>query len=340
MMALMLEKPANIHERPLVLREAPVPEPDPGEARIKVRACGVCHTDLHIAEGELIPPSLPIIPGHQVVGVVDALGPPAKDRPGPERKLGLGQRVGITWLYSSCGVCEHCSAGLENLCNCIRFTGFSANGGYAQYMVVPQDFAVPLPDRFSDAEAAPLLCAGVIGYRSLRVAGVQPGETIGLFGFGASAHLTIQVARHWDCRVLVFTRSPEHQRLALDLGAYWVGKAGERPPATCDRAITFAPAGWLIPEALKVLKRGGTLAINAVHLDKIPEFPYDLLYWEKRLVSVSNATRRDAAEFLEIAAAIPIRVTAQSYPLELANEALINLKAAKTHGAAVLQVPG
>lgn len=331
---MVLHSPRPAEENPLRPEELPVPVPGPGQVRLRVRACGVCHTDLHTVEGELPLRRLPVIPGHQVVGVIDQIGP---QDPGQGPALRVGDRVGIPWVHWTCGSCDHCRRGEENLCERALFTGLDVNGGYAEYAVAPADFVVPIPDVFSDTEAAPLLCAGIIGYRSLRLAGVQPGETLALFGFGASAHLAIQVARHWGCRVYVFTRSREHQRLARELGAAWAGSAGEQAPSPADRAITFAPAGDLIPVALGALRRGGTLAINAVHLDRVPAFDYRLLYWERTVRSVANSTRQDALEFMEIAARIPIRVTTRVYPLEEANRALQDLKHRTVSGAAVLR---
>lgn len=343
MQAMVLHSPRPAEENPLSLQEVPSPVPGPGQVRLRVQVCGVCHTDLHTVEGELPLRRLPLIPGHQVVGTIDQIGPaassPARDSPSGGRPWRIGDRVGVPWLHQTCGECEHCRRGQENLCERALFTGLDVDGGYAEYMVAPADFVVPIPDVFSDTEAAPLLCAGIIGYRSLRLAEVQPGETLALFGFGASAHLAIQVARYWGCRVYVFTRSREHQQLARALGAAWAGAAGEKAPSPADRAITFAPAGDLIPVALAALRRGGTLAVNAVHLDRMPAFDYGLLYWERTLRSVANSTRRDATEFMDIAARIPIRVTTQAYPLEEANRALYDLKRRAITGAAVL-LPG
>jgi len=336
MRAMVLRGPAPVEEAPLVLEDLAVPEPGPGQARIKVKYCGVCRTDLHIVEGDLKPPGLPLVPGHQIVGVVDSINPPI--RSSGFQAISQGDRVGVPWLYSTCGKCEFCRSGRENLCEDMRFTGLSVNGGYEEYMVAPLDFLVKIPESFADLEAAPLLCAGIIGYRSLRVSGLKPGEVLGLFGFGASAHLAIQVARYWGCDVLVFTRSKEHQELALKLGAKWAGRAGDPAPAKCDKIITFAPVGYLIPLALEALKKGGTLAINAIHMDKIPEMSYQLLYWEKKLVSVSNSTRQDAQEFMQIASEIPIKVSTTVYPLEKANMALLQLKKARIQGEAVLKI--
>jgi propanol-preferring alcohol dehydrogenase len=305
------------------------PQLEPGRILIHVSACGVCHTDLHTVEGELRPPRLPIIPGHQVVGRVSAVGPGAGD-------WSIGERAGIFWLHRACGACEFCRRGEENLCPRAEFTGFHRDGGYAQYLTADSSFAFRLPDAFDDAHAAPLLCAGTIGYRSLRKADLQPGETVGLFGYGASAHLALQLARHWGCRVFVFTRGADHRNHARSMGAEWAGGASDPPPAPLDRAVIFAPSGALVPAALERLRPGGTLAINAIYLSNLPEMKYPLLYGERTVRSVANATRRDAAEFLRLAAEIPIQVTANPYPLKDANRVLQMLKAAKIDGAAVL----
>jgi propanol-preferring alcohol dehydrogenase len=332
MKAMVLREARPIEEHPLEAREVPAPTPGPDEIRIKVRACGVCHTDLHTVEGELALPKLPLIPGHQIVGVVDQLGTNVTH-------FRLEDRVGVAWLYSSCGQCDFCQRGLENLCDQARFTGLHADGGYAQYTVVPAAFAYPIPPGFPDLQAAPLLCAGVIGYRSLRLSEIQPGERLGLYGFGASAHVTIQVARHWGCEVFVFTRSEEHKQHARELGAAWVGEAQDDPPALLDSAITFAPAGWIVLEALRVLRKGGTVAINAIHLSPIPEMKYGLIYGERTLRSVANMARQDAEELLQLAAQIPIHTDVEVYPLAEANRVLQRLKDRQVRGAAVLEVP-
>ncbi|WP_231699448.1 zinc-dependent alcohol dehydrogenase family protein [Limnochorda pilosa] len=330
----MLVEPGPLAGQPLRSAERPMPEPGPGEVRVRVEVCGLCHTDLHTVEGELELPRLPVTPGHQVVGRVDAVGPGVPTG----GSLARGTRVGVPWLYEACGRCDACRRGEENLCPSARFTGLHVDGGCAEYLVAPADFVVPIPDGFTPEEAAPLLCAGIIGYRSLRVAGLVPGERLGLYGFGASAHLALQVARHWECPVYVFSRSEEHRALARELGAVWAGPASERPPAVLDRSVLFAPVGDLIPQALAHLRPGGTLAVNAVHLDRIPAFPYSLLYGERTLRSVANATRRDAFEFLELAARIPIRPHVRVYPFEAAPAALDDLKAARIQGAGVLRV--
>ena len=324
-----LHQPKPAEQRPLSLEEVPVLEPSASQLRLKVAYCGVCHTDLHIVEGELHPPRLPLTPGHQIVGVIDALGAAVE---GYE----LGQRVGIPWLHWACGVCSFCQAGQENLCPRARFTGFDVDGGFAEYVMVEAKFALQLPAAIGSLEAAPLLCAGLIGYRSLHQADLHPGERLGLFGFGASAHLAIQVARYWGCEVYVFTRSPNHRRHAEELGAAWVGSAEDQPPASLDRAVLFAPAGRLVPLALERLRPGGTLAINAIHMDDLPSLPYHLLYGERTLRSVTNATYQDGVEFLALAAAIPIKPTVSVYPLEEANQALADLKHSRIKGEAVL----
>ena len=330
MEAMILREAKPAEENPLTRATLPVPEPAPGQIRLRVHACGVCHTDLHLVEGEIALPRLPVVPGHQIIGQVDTLGEGVT-------RFGAGQRVGVPWLYSTCGACETCQRGLENLCDSARFTGQHVDGGFAEYMVVPADFAYAIPAGFPDEQAAPLLCAGVIGYRSLRLSEIQPGGRLGLYGFGASAHVTIQVARHWECEVYVFTRSEEHQRHALDLGAVWVGQAQDTPPEQLDSAITFAPAGWLVPEALRVMRKGGTLAINAIHMSPIPEMPYATLYGERTVRSVANATRRDARELLALAADIPVHIEVELYALDEANAVLRRLKKSEIQGAAVLQ---
>jgi len=333
MKAMRLHAPAPAENRPLRLEDVPVPEPGPGEVRIRVSMCGVCHTDLHTVEGDLTLPRLPIIPGHQIVGTIDALGEGV-------REFHPGQRVGVTWMHSGCGACEYCTRDLENLCPEARFTGLHADGGYAEFAIARAHWTYPLPDVFSDEHAAPLLCAGVIGFRSLRLSDIEPGGRLGLFGFGASAHVCIQIARHWDCEVYVFSRSAEHRRHAERLGAAWTGRAGDRPPALLDSAITFAPVGWIVHEALKTVRPGGTVAINAVHLTPIPETPYDLIYHERTLRTVANCTRRDAVEFLRAAAEIPVHTDVEVYPLEAANEVLLRVKRSEVCGAAVLRAAG
>ncbi len=330
MQAMVLHVPRPIEERPLTAEHWPLPEPGPGQVRLAVRACGVCRTDLHTVEGDLSLPKRPLIPGHQIVGVVEATGPGAT-------RFSIGQRVGVPWLYHTCGTCTFCRQGRENLCTEARFTGLHTDGGYAEAMVVPESFAYPIPEGFSDLEAAPLLCAGIIGYRALKLSAVQPGQRLGLYGFGGSAHVTIQVARHWGCQVYVFTRSEHHRQLARELGAVWAGRAEETPPARMHSSIIFAPAGALVPEALRVLDRGGTLALAGVTMTPIPSLDYDaLLYWERTVRSVANFTRQDAQELLSIAAEIPIHSTVRPFRLEEANEALRALKHSEINGTAVL----
>jgi propanol-preferring alcohol dehydrogenase len=314
------------------MAEVPVPSPGPGEILIKIRACGICHTDLHTVEGDLPLPKLPLIPGHQIAGVVEGLGQNVA-------RFQVGDEVGVTWLYSTCGGCDFCRRGKENLCENARFTGYSVDGGYAQYTVVPEAFAYPLPEGFSYEEAAPLLCGGVIGYRALRLSEAKPGERLGLYGFGSSAHITIQVARHWGCEVYVFTRSEEHRRHARELGAAWVGGAENEPPNPIDSGIIFAPAGWLVLEALRVLRKGGTLALAGIHMTPIPEMDYNLIYGERTLRSVANCTRKDAEELLRLAGEIPIRTDVQLFHLEEANRALQLLKRALIRGTGVLEIP-
>ncbi len=328
--AWLLREPCRLEEGdPLEYVEVEDPQPGPGEIRLSVRACGVCHTDLHTVEGELEPPRLPVIPGHEVVGVVDEVGPGVEG-------ITIGERRGVYWLHEACGECEPCRRGDENLCESPRFTGLHANGGYAEKIVVPARYTVPIPAVFDDHEAAPLLCAGIIGYRSLRLSELQPGERLALFGFGASAHLVLQVARHWGCEVVVYTRSEEHQRHALELGALWAGPPGQDIPLQADRAITFAPAGWIVPHALRAVRPGGTVALNAIYMTDIPSIPYSLLYRERTLRSVANVTRRDAVEFMEVAGEIPLRAHTVLYPFEEANQALRDVKGSVIKGAAVL----
>ena len=329
MRAQRLERPKPIGDSPLRLDERPDPSPGPGQLLLKVSACGVCHTDLHLAEGEIRPPRFPITPGHQVVGVVAGLGAGVHG-------WAMGERAGIPWLHSACGRCEFCKRGEENLCEQASFTGFDVDGGYADALLANADYALHLPAGIQDAEAAPLLCAGIVGYRSLLKADLQPGERVGLVGFGASGHLALQVARHWGCEVYVFTRGAGHRQLASELGAVWVGGVEDEPPGLLDRAVIFAPLGSLVPAMLAKLRSGGTLATNAIHMSPIPEFPYRLIYRERTLRSVANATYQDGVEFLELAAAIPVRARIKLYGLEQANQALQDLKAARIEGAAVL----
>jgi alcohol dehydrogenase, propanol-preferring len=319
-------------ERPLVLREVPVPKPGPEDILVKVSCCGVCHTDLHIVEGDLPDVRLPRIPGHEVVGTVEKRGAKAK-------RFKVGDRIGVAWLHSACGACRFCRSGRENLCESARFTGFHLDGGYAEYIVVPEKFAYAVPAVFGNEEAAPLMCAGIVGYRSLKLSRIRPGGRLGLYGFGASAHVAIQIAKHWGCRVYVFTRSEEHRRLAKKLGSSWTGLAQDDPPSKLDAAIIFAPAGDLYPEALRVLDRGGTVVSAGIYMSPVPGIDYNrLLYHERTMTSVANATREDGEELLKVAAAIPIRPTVQVFRLEEANDALRRLRAGKVTGAAVLRI--
>lgn len=331
MKAMRLHKQADIAQAPLRLEEQPLPEPGAGQLRLRVSVCGVCHTDLHTVEGDIHPPHLPITPGHQVVGVVDAIGP------GVDASW-MGKRVGVPWLYAACGVCQFCRQGQENLCPHARFTGFHEDGGYAEFVLAEAAYALPLPDGLSDEQAAPLLCAGIVGYRAVKLAEVQPGERVGLFGFGASAHLMIQVLRHWGCEVAVFTRSAGHQQHAWELGAAWVGDGSGTPPWELDRAVVFAPAGAVAVRALEVIRPGGTVAINAIHMSDLPSFPYATLYGERTLRSVANATRADGYEFLRLAAQLGIQPATCVYPLDAANQALDDLKHSRFNGEAVLQI--
>ena len=328
---MVLEKPEAVERSPLLAKQCPLPEPGAGEIRIRVRACGLCHTDLHTVEGELPLPKLPLVPGHQIVGLVEARGHGAN-------RFREGDRVGVPWLYQTCGTCEFCRSGRENLCDAARFTGYHADGGYAEYTVVSQDFAYPMPGSFSDLEAAPLLCAGVIGYRALRLSEIRPGERLGLYGFGASAHVAIQVARHWSCEVYVFTRSEEHRQLARRLGASWAGKAEDEPPARIHSAVIFAPAGNLVPEALRVLKKGGVVALAGIYMSPLPSLDYSSLYYERNIRSVSNSTRQDVREFLKLAGEIPVRTEIETFPLVEANGALLKLKQSRLRGAGVLVI--
>ena len=314
------------------MKELPVPEPAEGQVLIKVSACGVCHTDLHIVEGDLPLHKVPIVPGHEIVGRVEAVGPGVEG-------ISVGQRVGVAWLHRACGECRFCRRGKENLCERALFTGWDVDGGYAEYTVAYADFVYPMPEGIDDVHAAPLLCAGIVGYRALKLAiqGREPGR-LGLYGFGASAHIAIQIARHLGWEVYVFTRSPQNKALARELGAVWVGEARERPPEPLDAAVIYAPAGWIVPEALRSLDKGGRLSLAGIHMTPIPEMPYEILYHEREVTSVANATRGDAVELLRYAVEIPIETEVETFPLDAANEALVKLKARRVRGAAVLVV--
>jgi propanol-preferring alcohol dehydrogenase len=332
MRAMLLRRQAAIASSPLETAEAPDPVPGSGEIRVRVSACATCRTDLHVIEGDLNPRRMPIIPGHQIVGIVEALGAGA-------RRFRGGERVGIAWLRSTCGACRFCKAGRENLCEESTYTGWTHNGGYAEQCCVPEAFAYAIPSAFDDAEAAPLLCAGIIGYRALKRSQVPHGGRLALYGFGSSAHITLQVARHWGCAVYVSTRDAAHRRFALELGAEWAGGPGEALPAKADAAIIFAPAGELVPTALADLDKGGTVALAGIHMSNVPAMAYEPhLFWEKTLQSVTANTREDGEQLLQEAAAIPIRPRVQRYSLAEANLALQALAADKVEGTAVLVV--
>lgn len=329
MKACLLNSPAPVTTNPLVFTDTPTPAPQKGEILVRVKFCGVCRTDLHVVEGELTPRKSPIIPGHQVVGTIEKLGEGA-------RRLPLDARVGIPWLHRTDQTCEYCRAGSENLCNHPTFTGYTVDGGYAQFATAPEDFVYAIPQSFSDEQAAPLLCAGIIGFRSLRLSGIKSGGRLAFYGFGAAAHVAIQVARYWCVEVYAATRGVKHQQLALQLGAVWAGEAAADPPAKLDAAIIFAPAGELVPAALKSLKKGGVLVLGGIHMSPIPSLDYDWLYQERVIRSVANNTRQDGEDFLRVAAEIPIRSQVNLFPLSEANRALNDLKSDRINGAAVL----
>lgn len=332
MKAMVLTRPAEVRENPLELVDLPTPEPGEGEIRVQVEICGVCRTDLHVAEGELPPQRPHLVPGHEVVGRVEALGPNAG-------RFAVGDRVGVAWLHRSCGVCSYCRRGDENLCEAPQFTGYHVNGGYAEYLVAPEAFVYPLPEGITSREAAPFLCAGIIGYRALRRSRVGRGEPLGLYGFGASAHLVIQVARHWGCDVYVCTRGDRHQELARQMGAAWVGPADALPPVKLRSAILFAPVGELVLPALEALDRGGTLALAGIYMTPIPRIDYQrYLFQERNLCSVTANTRRDGEELLHLAGEIPLHTHTEEFPLEAANAALQHLKYGQVRGAAVLRI--
>jgi alcohol dehydrogenase, propanol-preferring len=330
MRAMVLRGCAPIETEPLKLEEFPDPQPGPGEVRVQVKACGLCRTDLHVIEGELSPRDHPVIPGHQIIGIVDQVGPLVT-------RFQVGQRIGIAWLHGSCGECVYCRDGHENLCEHSVFTGYHRAGGYAEYTLVPEAFAYAVPETFADTEAPPLLCAGIIGYRSLKRSDCRPGDSLALFGFGSSAHIVIQIARHWGCQVYVCSRNRHHQQLAIQLGAHWTGSKAAEMPVRVRSAIIFAPAGDLVPEALERLDKGGTLALAGIYMTKIPELNYHQhLFYEKNIRSVTANTRQDGMELLEIAAQIPIRPHVRVFPLQDANKALLLLKQDKIQGSAVL----
>jgi len=332
MKAMILREIAPIDAAPLALVDLPIPEPGPGEVRVAVRATAICRTDLHVIEGDLPRARLPVIPGHQIVGTVDALGPGC-------RLLRQGQRVGVAWLRGTCGQCGFCTSGRENLCEAAQFTGYHADGGYAECALVPEAFAYPIPDQFSDVDAAPLLCAGIIGYRSLERSRVPPGGTLALYGFGSSAHVVIQIARHRGCRVYVVTRGERHRQLAEEMGAEWVGEQAADMPVRVQSAIIFAPAGELIPPALEHLEKGGTLALAGIHMSGVPPLDYQRhLFYERDVRSVTCNTREDGRRLLAEAAEIPIRPHTTVYPLAEANRALQDLKGDRIRGTGVLHI--
>jgi propanol-preferring alcohol dehydrogenase len=332
MRAMLLRAQAPIGTSPLLAAEVADPSPGPGEIRVRVRCCACCRTDLHVIEGDLPARRLPLVPGHQAVGIVEARGPGA-------RRFEPGDRVGIAWLRSTCGICHFCASGRENLCARSAYTGWTDDGGYADHCCVPEAFAYAIPAAFADAEATPLLCAGIIGYRALVRSQVPRGGRLALYGFGSSAHITLQVARHWGCAVYVVTRDLAHQRLALELGAAWAGGAGDPPPVRVDSAIIFAPAGELIPLALRGVEKGGTVALAGIHMSDVPAMAYEPhLFWEKTLQSVTANTRRDGEALLAEAAAIPIRPRVTTYALADANRALQALAGDRVQGTAVLMM--
>ncbi len=331
MRAMVLDRLRPAEENPLQLRDIPLPEPRAGEIRLRVRCCGVCRTDLHIVEGDLSLPKLPVVPGHQIVGIVDALGADV-------RAFREGDRAGVPWLYSTDGECPYCRRGQENLCDTGRFTGLHVDGGYAEAVIVREDFAYSIPPQFDDAHAAPLLCAGVIGYRSFKLSNAHRGDRLGLYGFGGSAHIVMQIARHLGCEVVVFTRAAAHRELAKQLGAAWVGDAHDVSAGPLDAAIIFAPAGPLVPVALQAVRKGGTVALAGITMTPIPAMDYSLLYQERVVRSAANSTREDVRECLRICAEVPVHTAIERFPLEQANQALQAMKHSRIDGVAVLQI--
>jgi propanol-preferring alcohol dehydrogenase len=333
MRAARLHRPAPIAAYPLVVGDAPEPVLHGDEVLIAASVCGVCRTDLQLCEGDLVARRLPIIPGHQVVGRIVATG--SRDSP-----LSIGTRVGVAWIAGTCGACRFCRTGRENLCESAAFTGWDRDGGFAQLVTARADFVYPLPDGFDDIAVAPLLCGGAIGYRCLRVAGARRGMRLGLYGFGASATIVLQVARHIGCEVYVVTRNRQEQQRSLELGARWTGSYDERPPAVLDAAITFAPVGSVVVTALSAIDRGGVVVVNAIHLDEIPAFDYDALWWERSIRSVANVTRDDVRDLLALAPVIPLVTHTDLYPIAEANRALADVRAGTVQGAAVLTIDG
>ncbi len=331
MRAMLLEQTWPAEKSPLRAAELEMPVPAPGQVRVRISYCGICHTDLHIVEGDLPMHMLPVVPGHQIVGTIDAVGAGVRERH-------EGDRVGIPWLHYTDGDCRYCRDGQENLCERARFTGYDVNGGYADAAVAGADFCYPLPPALADEHAAPLLCAGIVGYRSFRMTGVRPGEVLGLYGFGASAHIVLQVARHLGVNVFVFTRAAAHAKLAGRLGAGWIGSADQQPPAALDAAIIFAPAGALVPDALRATRPGGTVVCAGITMSPLPQMDYELLYRERVLRSVANCTRQDAREFLDLAAQAGVQTEIQVYTMDHANRALQDLKHSRIAGAGVLKI--
>ena len=325
MRAMLFEKAGE----PLRWAELPSPQAGAGQVLIRVRACAVCRTDLHIVVGELNQPKLPLIPGHEIIGVVEKIGKGVN-------RFKLGDRVGVPWLGWTCDACEFCRSGRENLCDQARFTGYILDGGYAEYVVADQRFCFAIPESYSDAEAAPLMCAGLIGYRSLIKAG--EGKRLGIYGFGAAAHIIAQVAKFQNREIYAFSRTGDEaaRKFALGVGAPWAGSSSELPPVKLDAAIIFAPAGELVPQALRALKKGGTVVCGGIHMSDIPSFPYSILWQERSVCSVANLTRRDGEEFLPLAPLVPVRTQVETFPLEEANEALARLRSGNITGAAVL----
>jgi len=330
MKVMRVERQAPVENRPLVLSDTAIPEPRAGEVLIKIECCGICRTDLHVVEGELPPVRPRIVPGHQAVGRIETRGPGAAE-------FRVGQRVGVAWLNRSCGTCRYCLKGSENLCDDPRFTGYHLDGGYAEYMVAPEKFVYAIPGDIVSHQAAPLLCAGIIGYRAFCRSGIRKGGRLGLYGFGSSAHIVIQIARYYGCQVYVATREEKHRQLAARLGAVWTGQASEAPPDRLDGAILFAPAGELVPPALRALDKGGTLALAGIYVTDIPSIGYEPeLFYEKTLTSVTANTRQDGLELMKLARDIPITTHTELFPLEKANEALIQLKHDGLSGSGVL----
>ncbi len=332
MKAMVLHTPDKIENNPLKFEDVPVPEVQENEILIRVNVCGVCRTDLHTVEGEIKLPKLPLIPGHQIIGTVEKIGENV-------RKFRVGERVGVPWLYSTCGKCDFCIRGKENLCDNIKFTGLHKDGGYAQYMVSLEDFTYPVPEYMPLANIAPLFCGGVIGYRAFKMSEVKEGDNLALYGFGSSAHIVIQIAKFYNINTFVYTRTEKHKNHALQLGADWVGNYKENPGEKMDGIIIFAPSGELIPHALRNLKKGGTVAMAGIYMTPAPSMEYSLLYEERKLVSVANSTREDVRGLLEIAEKARIKTTVHTFPLEEANLALRDVKHSLIEGSAVLIIP-